>query len=80
VIVPKPGAEAVVKQILDFAGERLADFKIPQYMVIRRDPLPRNPGGKILKSCCERGRTGAGRCANRPPPTTPPVRDGPGGC
>jgi len=35
--------------LLDFAQERLADFKLPQYVVIRREALPRNPGGKILK-------------------------------
>ena len=37
-------------EICEFAeGPRLADFKVPQYMVIRPEPLPRNPGGKILK-------------------------------
>ena len=30
-------------------GGRLADFKVPQYVVIRSESLPRNPGGKILK-------------------------------
>ena len=28
---------------------RLADFKIPQYVAISATPLPRNPGGKVLK-------------------------------
>ena len=27
----------------------LADFKIPQYVAISATPLPRNPGGKVLK-------------------------------
>jgi long-chain acyl-CoA synthetase len=49
VIVPKPGLAANVGEILEFARERLADFKIPQYVSIRSEPLPRNPGGKILK-------------------------------
>jgi len=49
VIVPKPGMEPVIGEILEFAAGRLADFKVPQFVVIRRDPLPRNPGGKILK-------------------------------
>ena len=49
VIVPKPGQTADAREILEFARERLADFKIPQYLVIRADALPRNPGGKILK-------------------------------
>jgi long-chain acyl-CoA synthetase len=35
--------------LLEFAQERLADFKLPQFVVIRREALPRNPGGKILK-------------------------------
>lgn len=28
---------------------RLADFKIPQFVVLSSTPLPRNPGGKLLK-------------------------------
>jgi long-chain acyl-CoA synthetase len=49
VIVPKPGTTPDVREILEFASTRLADFKIPQYLVIRGEALPRNPGGKILK-------------------------------
>jgi long-chain acyl-CoA synthetase len=49
VIVPKPGCDIEVEDLLDFAGGLLADFKLPQYVVIRTEMLPRNPGGKILK-------------------------------
>jgi long-chain acyl-CoA synthetase len=28
---------------------RIADFKVPQYVSVRTEPLPRNPGGKVLK-------------------------------
>ena len=49
VIVPGPGKEADVAAILEFARTQLADFKVPQYVVVRGSPLPRNPGGKILK-------------------------------
>ena len=28
---------------------QIADFKVPQYVALREDPLPRNPGGKVLK-------------------------------
>ncbi len=49
VIVPRPGSEVTVTEIIAFAGENLADFKVPQYVTLRSDPLPRNPGGKILK-------------------------------
>jgi acyl-CoA synthetase (AMP-forming)/AMP-acid ligase II len=40
---PDPGA------VLDYLADRLADFKLPQYVVVRDEPLPRNPGGKVLK-------------------------------
>jgi acyl-CoA synthetase (AMP-forming)/AMP-acid ligase II len=49
VVVLKPGAKAEPREICEFLKEHLADFKIPQYMVIRSEALPRNPGGKILK-------------------------------
>jgi acyl-CoA synthetase (AMP-forming)/AMP-acid ligase II len=50
VVVPKPGvAPPTPKEIADFARQRIADFKVPQYVVIRPAPLPRNPGGKVLK-------------------------------
>lgn len=49
VVVPKPGREINIPDVIEFAASRLADFKVPQYMVVRSDFLPRNPGGKILK-------------------------------
>jgi acyl-CoA synthetase (AMP-forming)/AMP-acid ligase II len=49
VLVSAPGRSIDPRAVLDYLGERLADFKIPQYVVVREEPLPRNPGGKILK-------------------------------
>jgi long-chain acyl-CoA synthetase len=49
VIVLKPGETTETRELLDFASERLADFKVPQFVVIRSEPLLRNPGGKVLK-------------------------------
>jgi long-chain acyl-CoA synthetase len=49
VIVARPGAAIELTEVVSFAKEHLADFKVPQYLVLRREPLPRNPGGKILK-------------------------------
>jgi acyl-CoA synthetase (AMP-forming)/AMP-acid ligase II len=49
VIVPTPGSKLSGEDVVSFAKQRLADFKVPQYLVLRGDPLPRNPGGKILK-------------------------------
>ena len=48
-IVLKPGAQAEISEIVEFATSRLADFKIPQYLAFCSGVLPRNPGGKILK-------------------------------
>jgi long-chain acyl-CoA synthetase len=49
-IVPAAGVELDVAAVLGHVRERLADFKVPQYVAVRREPLPRNPGGKVLKA------------------------------
>ena len=33
-----------------YCAERLAGFKVPEYVELRDEPLPRNPAGKVLKS------------------------------
>jgi acyl-CoA synthetase (AMP-forming)/AMP-acid ligase II len=48
-VVLKPTANAEAGDILQHARKHLADFKVPQYLVLRTEVLPRNPGGKILK-------------------------------
>jgi acyl-CoA synthetase (AMP-forming)/AMP-acid ligase II len=50
VIVPAPGHQFDVDVVLARAREQLADFKVPQYVSVRTEPLPRNPGGKVLKA------------------------------
>src|SRR5919201_1212568 len=49
VVVPRPGRELDQDELLDFIAERLADFKLPEYLVVQGEALPRNPGGKIIK-------------------------------
>jgi long-chain acyl-CoA synthetase len=49
VIVPVPGTSLDVAAVVDYLSAHLADFKIPQYVAVSADPLPRNPGGKLLK-------------------------------
>ena len=39
-----------VDKVLAHCRERLADFKVPQYICVARMPLPRNPGGKVIKA------------------------------
>jgi acyl-coenzyme A synthetase/AMP-(fatty) acid ligase len=49
VIVSQPGQKPDPADIQAFVRERIADFKVPQYIALRETPLPRNPSGKILK-------------------------------
>lgn len=49
VVVAAPGAEISIPAVLEHLAGELADFKIPQYFDVRTEPLPRNPGGKLLK-------------------------------
>jgi long-chain acyl-CoA synthetase len=49
VIVPAAGADLDVAAVIAHCRERLADFKVPQYIATRTEALPRNPGGKLLK-------------------------------
>ncbi len=50
VIVPAAGGELDVDAVIEHCRARLADFKVPQYVAVREEPLPRNPGGKLLKA------------------------------
>ena len=49
VIVPLPGKAVDPEAVIAFAREHLADFKVPQYVSIRPEPLRRNPSGKLMK-------------------------------
>lgn len=49
VVVPRPGYVLTPDELLRFAAERLASFKVPE-VVEFREALPRNAGGKVLKS------------------------------
>src|SRR5215469_3503559 len=50
VIVPLPGARVDPRAVVDYARDHLADYKVPQFIAVRADPLPRNPNGKVLKA------------------------------
>ena len=49
VVQLRAGATATADDIRDFCREHLADFKVPEYVDMRSEPLPRNPAGKVLK-------------------------------
>ncbi|MFJ8582924.1 class I adenylate-forming enzyme family protein [Micromonospora sp. NPDC093277] len=50
VLVAAPGARVDVPEVLAGLRGRIADYKVPQYVSVRADPLPRNAGGKVLKA------------------------------
>lgn len=49
IVVPTPGSTFDQEAFLAHARSALADFKVPQYLLVRQDVLPRNPSGKVLK-------------------------------
>jgi long-chain acyl-CoA synthetase len=48
-VVPKPDQTLTEQEVIDFCAQRLASYKVPK-AVIFLDELPRNPGGKVVKS------------------------------
>jgi len=55
VVQLKPGATTTAEELRAFCKEHLADFKVPEYVDIRSEPLPRNPAGKVLKGVLRGG-------------------------
>ena len=50
IIFAIPGAEIDPFQVVKSLKGIIADYKIPEYICVSKEPLPRNPGGKILKA------------------------------
>jgi len=48
-VVLRPGAGATAEAVVDFARSTLADYKVPRRVVVVGE-LPRNAGGKVVKS------------------------------
>ena len=57
VVQLRDGAQADPEGIRAFCRQHLADFKVPEYVEIRDEPLPRNPAGKVLKNLLRGGET-----------------------
>ena len=55
VVQRRPGSAVTVEDIQAFCRLHLADFKVPEYVDIIDDPLPRNPAGKVLKNILRGG-------------------------
>jgi long-chain acyl-CoA synthetase len=50
VVQLKPGSTATADDLRSHSAARLANFKVPEYVDLRDEPLPRNPAGKVLKN------------------------------
>lgn len=52
VVVPKEAApsQQLAEDIRAFCATRLSDYKVPESIIFREAPLPRNPNGKIIKT------------------------------
>ncbi|HEV3133420.1 MAG TPA: class I adenylate-forming enzyme family protein [Acidimicrobiia bacterium] len=50
VVQLKPGSSATGEDLRTHCSARLANFKVPEYVELRDEPLPRNPAGKVLKN------------------------------
>jgi len=48
-VVLKPNRTLTEQEVIDFCAQRLANYKVPRSVVFL-DELPRNPGGKVVKS------------------------------
>jgi fatty-acyl-CoA synthase len=58
VVVSKPGARAETEELLAFAGQRLARFKLPRSIIVV-EALPRTAAGKIDKERLKKVHGGA---------------------
>jgi long-chain acyl-CoA synthetase len=57
VVQLKDGATVTPEELRAFCRAQLADFKVPEYVEIRSEPLPRNPAGKVLKNLLRGGES-----------------------
>jgi long-chain acyl-CoA synthetase len=57
VVQLRSGSTTTADDIREFCRKHLADFKVPSYVEVRDEPLPRNPAGKVLKNILRGGET-----------------------
>lgn len=49
-VVRKPDVSLTAEEIIQHCRERIAGYKVPRSVSIRREPLPISGAGKILKT------------------------------
>ncbi|MFK8078978.1 MAG: class I adenylate-forming enzyme family protein [Granulosicoccus sp.] len=50
IIIVAVNASMTQEEILNYCREKLADYKVPDYVTFSTEPLPRNANGKIIKT------------------------------
>ena len=50
IVQVEPGASLTADEVRQWVAAELADFKVPAYVELRDQPLPRNASGKLLKN------------------------------
>ena len=55
VVQVRAGATVTADDLRAFCRPHLANFKVPEHVEIRSEPLPRNPAGKVLKNLLRGG-------------------------
>jgi len=58
VVQVTPGSEVSEQELKDFVAARAAAFRVPVRIEIRREPLPRNANGKLIKQQIKREMLG----------------------
>ena len=49
IVIVEEGAAISAEDVRAFCAQRLSDYKTPEFVTVRTEPLPRNANGKILK-------------------------------
>jgi long-chain acyl-CoA synthetase len=57
VVQLRTGATVNGDELREFCARHLANFKVPEYVELRDEPLPRNPAGKVLKNLLRGGES-----------------------
>jgi long-chain acyl-CoA synthetase len=57
VVQLRAGSTVTGDELRDFCRPHLANFKVPEYVELRSEPLPRNPAGKVLKNLLRGGES-----------------------
>ncbi len=54
-VVLREAEQSTQEEIREFCSQHLADYKVPKFIQILKEPLPRNPGGKVQKELLKKG-------------------------